>query len=355
VSLEPQQILDFRRQLLHWYRQAKRDLPWRRNVDPYSVWVSEIMLQQTRVVAAIPYYHRFLARYPDFYRLAESAEADLLEHWAGLGYYYRARFMQRAAQSMAAEGRFPSTYNEIRALPGVGDYTAAAIASISFNLPHAVVDGNVYRVLSRIDDDSTDIASTTGKKRFAALAATLLDRSHPGEYNQALMELGATICLPKNPQCLICPVSGLCIAKAKGRQNELPLKTKSQKTVDEQRVVYWIEDRGHLLLWQRPPDASLMPGFWELPEPQQLPEVEVTATIGSFRHGITFHNYVFTVQSARQPALIGGCQWIPIRQIREFSVSDDFEEQVSRIPLSTIARKAARLVAKAKQTFKAAT
>jgi A/G-specific adenine glycosylase len=299
------------------------------------------MLQQTRVTAAIPYYERFLKRFPNFYRLAESLESDLLAHWAGLGYYHRARNMQKAARKMAQDGAFPSTYEQIRELPGIGDYTAAAIASISFNLPHAVVDGNVFRVLSRVDDDGTDIATSAGKTRFTALAETLLDRKHPGEYNQALMELGATLCLPKNPQCLVCPISQICLARARGRQNELPIKTKGQKTSDEERTVYWVEKGDQLLLWRRPPDSSLMPGFWELPEAEQLPEVKPGETIGTFRHGITFHNYRFIIRRAHQPADLRDCCWVD----RDRVIGGHGAE----IPVSTIVRKALRVAGGTRQ------
>lgn len=345
MSLDPRQIIQFREQILDRYQRAKRDLPWRRSRDPYAVWVSEIMLQQTRVTAAIPYYERFLRRFPDFYRLAESLESELLAHWAGLGYYHRARNMRKAARKMAQDGAFPSTYDEIRGLPGIGDYTAAAIASISFNLPHAVVDGNVFRVLSRVNDDGTDIATSAGKTRFTALAETLLDRKHPGEYNQALMELGATLCLPKNPQCLVCPVSQICLARARGRQNELPVKTKGQKTAVEERTVYWIEKSDRLLLWQRPADSSLMPGFWELPEPEQLPDVESAETIGTFRHGITFHNYQFTVRRAQEPDNLGRCRWIGTDQV--------MGQLGTPLPVSTIVRKAAKIVSNSPRAFRA--
>jgi A/G-specific adenine glycosylase len=338
VSLDLQQISKFRRQLLAWYARSKRDLPWRRSRDPYSVWVSEVMLQQTRVAAASPYYEKFLDRFPDFYRLAESLESDLLAHWAGLGYYYRARNMQKAARKMAQDGAFPATYDAIRELPGVGEYTAAAIASISFNLPHAVVDGNVLRVLSRIDDDATDIASPLGKKRFTALAETLLDRHHPGDYNQALMELGATICLPKNPQCLICPVRDVCLGRARGHQDDLPVKARPQKSADEHRTLFWIELGDRLLLWQRPADSRLMPGFWELPEPEHVPGVRSEETLGSFRHTVTFHKYVFAVERAQPPADIGPCQWVEKARLRNGSGS------AGDLALSTIFRKAEKLV-----------
>jgi A/G-specific adenine glycosylase len=328
-----EQIIHFRALLLAWYRASQRDLPWRRTRDPYSIWVSEIMLQQTRVAAAVPYYERFLTRFPDIHALASASEDELLAHWAGLGYYHRARNLQKAAQSMARAGSFPSTHEEVLALPGVGDYTAAAVASISFNLPHAVVDGNVYRVLSRLANDFTNIASSLGKKRFTALADTLLHPDFPGEHNQAVMELGATVCLPKNPQCLVCPVSSLCRARVAGTQNELPVKTKPQKSIEIHRTLYWIEDSGKLLLWQRPADSSLMPGFWELPESTQLPTIAPGESLGAFRHGITIYNYRFRVVSACAPSGIAPCRWIDLTKLPD-------------LPLSTILRKAQRIVIK---------
>jgi A/G-specific adenine glycosylase len=327
--LSRQEIQKFQSSLLEWYSAHQRDLPWRRTRDPYAIWVSEIMLQQTRVAAVIPYYERFLQRFPDFRALAAAPEQELLAYWAGLGYYYRARNMQKAAQSMVEKGGFPSTYGEIRALPGIGEYTAAAVASIGFSLPHAVVDGNVYRVLSRILNDATNIASNPARKHFTTFAETLLDRKRPGAYNQALMELGATICLPKRPQCLLCPVASVCRARAKGTQDALPVKIKPQKSVEAERTLFYIEHHGKILLWQRPATSRLMPGFWELPEPEHLPEAIPQHLIGSFRHGITFHSYRFELWEAPAPKYLGACQWVA-------------ESELSRLPLSTITQKALR-------------
>lgn len=329
--LSSTEIALFRTNLLEWFARYRRDLPWRRTLDPYAIWISEIMLQQTRVAAVIPYYERFLARFPNFEALAESSERDLLAHWAGLGYYCRARNLQKAAQLICESGGFPQTYDAIRALPGIGDYTAAAIASIAFDLPHAVLDGNVFRVLSRVFNDVTNIASTAGRRHFAHLADTMLDRSEPGAFNQALMELGATVCLPSNPQCLVCPVAHLCRARASGTQNQLPVKILDRKTEDEHRTVFWIEQDGNLLLWQRPPDSRLMPGFWELPEQTQLPATPIGEKIGSFRHTITFHNYRFDVMKAVPPAHIGACAWVSV-------------DKLETLPLSTILKKARRIV-----------
>lgn len=322
----------FRHYLLKWYDIHQRDLPWRRTGDPYAIWISEIMLQQTRVAAVIPYYENFLKRFPDYKTLAEAPESDLLAQWAGLGYYYRARNLQKAAQAMRDSGSFPATHDEIRLLPGVGDYTAAAVASIGFGLPHAALDGNVLRVLSRVNNDAVNIASGAGRKHFAVLCNELLDRDRPGAFNQAMMELGATICLPRNPQCLICPVAAVCRAQQMGTQHALPVKIVSKKSVEEKRVVFWVERDHRLLVWQRPAESRLMPGFWELPEATQLPDVIAGRTLGSFRHGITFHNYYFDVCHADAPEDLRMCQWIASSELATF-------------PVSTILRKARRTVA----------
>lgn len=329
--LSSEEIQKFQNSLLRWYSVHQRDLPWRRTRDPYAIWISEIMLQQTRVAAVIPYYQRFLEKFPNFHALATAPEQELLAYWAGLGYYYRARHMQKAAQKISQRGAFPNSYDEIRALPGIGEYTAAAVASIGFELPHAVVDGNVYRVLSRIFNDSTNIASSRARKHFTVLAEAVLDRQQPGAYNQALMELGATICLPKKPQCLLCPVASVCQARAQGTQDALPVKIKPQRSIQEDRTLFLVEGQDNILLWQRPADSRLMPGFWELPEQMHLPGVVPGRLIGSFRHGITFHDYRFELREATVEGGIGDCRWIT-------------KAELSALPLSTIFRKALRLL-----------
>ncbi len=289
------------------------------------------MLQQTRVAAVIPFYQRFLGRFPNLRALAEAAEPDLLAHWAGLGYYHRARNMQKAAQQLQSEGGFPAHYEELRALPGIGDYTAAALASIAFDLPCAAVDGNVLRVLSRVTADATDIGSAAGRKCFTAIANALLDSKQPGTFNQAMMELGATVCLPRNPQCLICPVSFSCRARLSGRQSQFPVKLGRAKSLIEERLLLWIEREGEILVWQRPADARLMPGFWELPERLQLPSAIPGEKLGAFRHGITFHDYRFEICRAETPAETSGCKWVQL-------------ESLQRMPVSTILRKAQKIV-----------
>src|SRR5262249_4529571 len=229
---------------------------------------SEIMLQQTRAAAVIPYYERFLQRFPSVEALARSKESTLLECWSGLGYYSRARNLRRAAQHIVAElgGKFPQTYDGWMSLPGVGPYTAAAIASIAFHQPVAVLDGNVARVMARFENHRGDVRSPLVREELRRKAQALLDRRRPGEFNQALMELGATVCLPRRPQCLLCPVSGACEARRLGVQNELPVKLGDREPVRLAITVAMAERDGTILLRRRPQQSSLMPGFWELPQ-----------------------------------------------------------------------------------------
>lgn len=291
------------------------------------------MLQQTRVAAAIAYFERFVGRFPGFTELAAASEDEVLASWAGLGYYYRARNLHKAAKRVAAQGYFPSDYESIRRLPGVGYYTAAAVASIALGQAHAAVDGNVIRVLSRVSDERTQSDSSQGRRHFQLLANHVLDARRPGDFNQALMELGATICLPSTPKCLICPAVSLCRAHKEGTEHERPVKKAAAKSVQELRTVYWIEVEERLLAWQRSPDETLMPGFWELPERDQLPRVENREIIGRFRHRITFHDYRFELCEGVEPPDIGNCQWIAIKKL-------------DRLPVSTILKKARRLIEK---------
>lgn len=257
----------FAAQLVAWYDHAKRDLPWRRQRDPYAILVSELMLQQTQVKTVIPYFHRFLERFPTPQALAEAPQEQVLKAWEGLGYYRRARHLQAAAQQITEHhnGHFPQTKPEIDALKGVGAYTAAAVASIAFELPHACVDGNVIRVISRLFALDDDVGKTAVKKKLQALADELLHPHRPGDHNQAMMELGATVCLPKTPSCLTCPVSSFCTTQVRGDDPLLrPVKSKKPKPtrVDFQSML--LVHEGHMLLCLRP-DEGLMAGMWELP------------------------------------------------------------------------------------------
>jgi A/G-specific adenine glycosylase len=316
-----------RRGLLAWFRKYKRNLPWRNSRDPYRVWISEIMLQQTRVAAVIRYYERFLERFPDVNALAAAPEQELLAAWAGLGYYSRARNLQRAAREILDLGSFPREYISLRNLPGVGDYTASAIASIAFDLPHAVLDGNVLRVLSRLTGERGNVDSVPVRNRLRGVAEQALDHKRAGEFNQALMELGATVCLPKQPQCPSCPLARECVARELGIQNELPMKAirSSIRRVEKQLLV--IERAGKILIWQRSSENRRLAGFWELPEPDQLVNARVGLRIGEFRHTIVSTSFQCQVFRASLALIPPGFRWIAKTRTHE-------------IPLSTTARKA---------------
>jgi A/G-specific adenine glycosylase len=286
------------------------------------------MLQQTRAQTVIPYYHRFLQRFPDIRSLALAREADVLACWSGLGYYSRARNLQKAARMMVAAGGFPGEYDNIRALPGVGPYTAAAVASIAFDSPHAVLDGNVLRVISRLRADPSDIGATKTRAHFQKIADELLDRRHPGNFNQAMMELGATICLPRLPRCSLCPVAPVCAARNTGRQHEFPVKRPKPTMRLVQLRVAIIEKDGMVLLRRRPAGESLMAGFWELPAPEDLIAWRVVKKIGSFGHTITHNRYVVSVFTGQIDQSPQGYRW---------------RREIEGIPLTTMARKALRL------------
>lgn len=253
--------------LLLWYRENARVLPWRSDPTPYHVWVSEIMLQQTRVAAVLDYYRRFLNAAPTVGELAALSEDQLMKLWQGLGYYSRARNLQKAAQQITTmhNGLFPDTYDAIRALPGVGDYTAGAIASIAFGLAVPAVDGNVLRVVARITGDGGDISAPSMKKRVAAALAEVIPLDAPGDFNQALMELGATVCLPNGaPLCDRCPAAAFCRAHLEERTGELPVKAPKKARRDESRSVFLIFHEGRVALRRRP-ERGLLAGLWEYP------------------------------------------------------------------------------------------
>ena len=220
--------MNFTKLLTQWYLKNKRDLPWRHTQNPYLIWLSEIMLQQTRVAQGMPYFFSFAKAFPTVFELANASEEQVLKLWQGLGYYSRARNLHKTAQYVAFElnGEFPGTYKELLLLKGIGEYTAAAIASFSYNECVPVVDGNVFRVLSRYFDIETDIASSSAKKEFAALAFELMPKNNPALFNQAIMEFGALQCVPKNPDCQVCPLNHGCLALQKKKVNQLPVKSK---------------------------------------------------------------------------------------------------------------------------------
>jgi A/G-specific adenine glycosylase len=257
--LNGRELATFRKQLLGWFHQFQRDLPWRSTKDPYRVWLSEIMLQQTRVAAAIPYYERFLQRFPDVHTLATVPQEEVLRLWSGLGYYSRARNLQKAAQQIVAKhgGQFPTRLEDVLDLPGIGNYTAAAILSIAFGEKHGVLDGNVARVLSRLGALRGDLREPRRWQDLQKTADALLDPKSPGDWNQAMMELGATLCSPKSPQCLLCPIAPFCEGRKLGIAGDLPEKRKKRATVQVTLAAAVFADKnGWTLLLPPPPDKN---------------------------------------------------------------------------------------------------
>ena len=252
-------------QILHaWYKDNARHLPWRETKDPYKIWISEIILQQTRVSQGYDYYCRFIKRFPNVFLLAEADEDEVMNYWQGLGYYSRARNLHAAAKAIADKGHFPTSYEEIKSLKGVGDYTAAAIASFAYGLPYAVVDGNVYRVLSRWLGLDEPIDSSTGKKLFAGIAQELLDKSSPAVYNQAIMDFGALQCTPSSPDCTICPLVDSCLAYHKGKVDVLPVKQHKTK-VQERFFIYIYVHAGEYTYIRKRSGQDIWQNLYEFP------------------------------------------------------------------------------------------
>lgn len=271
--------------LLAWYERHGRELPWRATRNPYHIWLSEVILQQTRVEQGWAYYLRFVERWPDVHALAAASEDEVLKAWQGLGYYSRARNLHAAAQQIVRDfgGEFPLTYEAIRTLRGVGDYTAAAIASMAFDLPCAVVDGNVYRVLARLFDLATPIDSSEGRKGFAALAQSLLDPRHAAAYNQAIMDFGAIQCTPQHPACTVCPLADRCLALAAGSVAERPVKQGRTRIRDRYFHYLHLTDGTHTLLHRRE-GGDIWQGLYEFPlieseRPLSVDELCATATL----------------------------------------------------------------------------
>lgn len=260
-------ITDIAAPLTAWYRQYERSFPWREDPSPYRVWVSEIMLQQTRIEAALPYFERFMQALPTIADLAAASEDVPLKLWEGLGYYSRVRNLQKAAQLVMREfgGELPDTYEQLLTLPGIGEYTAGAIASIAFGKRAAAVDGNVLRVMARLTDDPTDVMQPQNRKRLTALVGRIVPEENAGDFNQGIMELGETVCLPNaQPRCSDCPLVEYCAVAGLERARELPTRAKPKQRRVEQRTVFIIVADGKVLLRRRPP-KGLLGGMWELP------------------------------------------------------------------------------------------
>lgn len=311
-NLSPARLDAFRSSLLAWYSQNKRDLPWRRTRNPYRIWISEIMLQQTRVAAVVNHYEEFLRRFPTVDRLAAANEPSVLAAWSGLGYYRRARNLLAAAKEIVRQngGNLPRTSTLWRELPGIGRYTAAAIASIAFAEPVAVLDGNVERVLHRI------YGKLQAKAESWTAAQRLLDPERPSDFNQAMMELGATVCLPHSPQCSLCPVRRFCRTRGQGRRRS---KKQAQQT---RAATYCLETRGNSIrLVQRSPRMCLMPGMWELPPGRRRKSHQA---LFSLSHSITTSRFSVSVVSGA-----GRGRWTPISRL-------------TALPLTGLARKILR-------------
>ena len=301
----------FQRHLLSWYDQRKRDLPWREDRDPYRVWISEIMLQQTRVAAVIAHYRRFLALFPSVEALAAAKSDHVLAAWSGLGYYRRARALHAAALQIVAQhaGHLPRSVPELRALPGVGAYTAAAIASIAFEVPTPAVDGNVERVLARLSGNTVNSGDAWRS------AAHLLNKSRPGDFNQAMMELGATVCTPAKPACATCPVFRFCRTRGPGRRQKSPARRRRRLHFRLAR------SGGCVFLVQRSKDESLMADMWELPSigvtRRRSPDSDPVFTL---RHSITDTDYLVTVTCGIVPKNMSG-DWVPISQLSTLALT----------------------------------
>jgi A/G-specific adenine glycosylase len=323
--------------LVSWFLEEKRDLPWRNTTDPYKIWVSEVMLQQTKVDTVIPYYERFIAKYPSLESLAYADEGELLKEWEGLGYYSRARNLQTGVKEVVEEygSVVPSTRKEISKLKGVGPYTAGAVLSIAYGVPEHAVDGNVMRVLSRLLLIKEDIAKPKTKKIFEEAVMDLIDSENPSAFNQGLMELGAIICTPTKPKCLLCPVRENCSAFFEGIQDELPVKTIQKKTkIHKVKTVVVRNGNGQILLEKRP-SKGLLANMWqfpmvELPTPNHTVEEVVEHDYGvaitkgpsiiEFKH--VFSHLVWEMESfegvlIEEKELPSQCNWLTIEEVNQ--------------------------------------
>lgn len=344
--------------ILDWYDHNARRLPWREVQDPYAIWVSEVMLQQTKVETAIPYYLRWIERFPDIETLAAATEQDVLAIWEGLGYYSRARHLRQAAGILVSDhdGRLPGDILELEKLPGVGRYTAGAIGSIAFGLPAPTLDGNIKRVLARLKDIDLPVDEPAGVAQLWQLAGEMLPRNRAGDYNQALMDLGAIVCLPRNPRCGICPLAGICQARMNGTQAERPVR-KARKSIPYFNVAAAVIWRDGLVLIAQRPSRGLLGGLWEFPGGKQqpgetLPEtlvreiqeelgsrIAVGAEMGVYRHAythfrVTLHAFVCRLVGG-EPQPLEASQLVWVRPV-----------DLTRFPMGNIDRRISKDLSK---------
>ena len=313
--------MSFTTTLLHWFHNNGRDLPWRQTHDPYAIWLSEIILQQTRIEQGRPYWERFMQHWPTVEALAAATEDEVLKEWQGLGYYSRARNLHFAARQIVARGGFPTTLDGLRQLKGVGDYTAAAIGSFAFGLPAAVVDGNVFRVLARHYGITTPINTTEGKKEFTALAQQLLPHTQASFFNQAMMDFGATQCTPTAPHCAECPLQETCDAFREGRIQELPVKLRTLKVKERHLIYIYIRYEGQTALRRRPA-GDIWQGLYE---PWLAENVPIGAVLlrQNVKHVLT-HRIIYADfylwEPKEKPSLPDGYFWIPEADIDQYAV-----------------------------------
>ena len=368
----------FRKKLLAWFRASHRDLPWRRTKDPYRIWLSEIMLQQTRVTTVIPYYERFLKHFPDVRALADAPEEKVLRLWAGLGYYSRARNLQKAAREIVArhDSRFPNTRVDALELPGIGAYTVAAILSIAYGKKMAVLDGNVARVLARLRALEGDLRNASRWRELQATADTLIAAQNPGDWNQAMMELGATVCTPKSPQCLLCPVGEFCQARKRGLAETLPVKRERRANEEITLAALVLMDSAGKTLLLPPPNATipthasdvaiLLSRLWHFPTirvqtdaeqevqqfcrtligkrhvPGKFVPLRIVRHTVTYRH-ITVHPFLLEIRNLRRvpgtkPLALDELSWVPISNLtRKIARAATLNEMTKRsLPASTL-------------------
>ena len=352
ATLSRERARGIRVRLLAWYDANRRDLPWRRSRDPYAIWISETMLQQTRVETVIPYYERFLARFPDVHALADADQEDVYACWAGLGYYSRARNLHAAARAVVEtfDGELPAEVEALRTLPGIGRYTAGAVASIAFDRPEPIVDGNVKRVLARLQGVRDDVDDRDVAEGLWQDAATLARGARPGDLNQALMELGALVCTPRSPDCPACPLLRRCDAQRAGDADRLPRKAARTKVQSVQGVAVWLERGGRVLAVKREA-GGLLGGLWELPggdlDPREKPipgarrllaerlglGVEALSNAGRVVHGFTHRE--LTLHVLRGEAAAGRLRRRGFAQHRWLT-----PDALRALPCATVTRKA---------------
>ena len=346
VNQESWDAAQLRVQLLSWYARNRRDLPWRRSRDPYAIWVSEIMLQQTRVAAVVERYQAFIQRFPTVVSLAAAPEQDVLALWSGLGYYRRARMLHKAAQFVAEHlgGTLPATAKELKTLPGIGAYTAAAIASIAHGEPVAVVDGNVERVLCRLAgwEEGGSKGGADLRRKIETLAAKLLDEENPSDFNQSMMELGAMVCTPRSPQCLVCPWSASC--KTRGEHKTSPRARMVSRDVAHGLAVRMRLERGtgasigEVLLEQRPASMTVMPGLWELPALKEVAVAEQDLRM-TVRHAIMQVNYLVRIRTVVEEqvealaARDGLRRWVALHEAAKMALTGLTRKVLSRAHL----------------------